>query len=177
VKKQVFLVVLVAMLIGLPLAQAARAASISVPVKGVVDATGSVELVISFYDRAAGGREVYSVTKTLAVEHGVYFDMVDVPDSVFQSRQKVFVEVARPSAPALALAERAQFTKPGGQAGAAPKVSFTFLGCSLCFTCGGSYPVFNGAFTNTGTSPQERSTACSSTVATRTDTRPFLCCQ
>jgi hypothetical protein len=174
-KKQALVFVLFAVLVCLSMG-AAQAGTISVPVKGVIAANGSVQLTFSFYGRAVGGNELFSVTKTLPVSSNIYFGMVEVPDSVFQGRERVFFEVARPSAPAIPLGERAQFTNrdPG-----APNRTVTLLGCSQCFTCGGSFPVFSGAF-NTAASPQvnERGSSCSgaATVA-RTDVRPFLCCQ
>jgi len=171
-RKQTFVFVLFALL--LLSVGAAQAGTISVPVKGMIDAQGSVQLNISFFGRASGGRELFAATKTLQVVDNVYYGMVDVPDTLFHGREKVYFEVARPSAPAIALGERAQFTN---REGGAPNRSVTLQGCSLCFTCGGTFSVFQGAFTNTGTGPSERGSSCSGTVSTRSDTRPFLCCQ
>ena len=173
-KKQALVFTLFAVLVVLSLGTA-QAGNISVPVKGVIDANGSVQLNITFYGRATGGRELYSVTRTLAVADNVYFGMVDVPDTLFHGREKVYFEVARPSAPAIVIGERAQFTNR--DAGSPPQRSVSIQGCSLCFTCGGTFGVFQGAFTNTGTSPQERGSSCSGSVTSRADTRPFLCCQ
>jgi hypothetical protein len=145
----------------------------SVPVKGVIDAAGSVELLLTFYDRAVGGREIYSVTRTLPVADNIYFDMVDVPESALRGRLRVFVEVARADTPAIPLGERQQFARRS----AAPNRAVSIQGCSLCFTCGGTFRFFQGAFTNTGTAPQERGSSCSGSVVSRADTRPFLCCQ
>jgi hypothetical protein len=170
-------IVLFATLITLPVAQAqeqeaSTSSRTAVPVKGTIEATGSVELLITIYDREAGGRELYSVTATLPVEMNTYFDMINVPDAIFRGRQTIYVEVARPSAPAIALEARAQFTKPGGV-----NKAFAVLGCSLCYTCGGSYPVFNGAFVTPGVGTQERGKSCSGKVESRLDFRPHLCCQ
>jgi hypothetical protein len=159
------------------LAQVAVAATTSIPVKGRINATGSVDLLITIYDREVGGTELYSMTKTLAIDRGVYFGMVDVPESVMTGRQKVFVELARPSAPAIAIAARSQFAQRGDAQAASPNKAVSIQGCSLCFTCGGTFTVFQGAFTTTGTAPQERGSSCSGAVISRTDTRPFLCCQ
>jgi hypothetical protein len=49
--------------------------------------------------------------------------------------------------------------------------------CSLCFTCGGSWPNFSGAFDAVATSQTaERGSLCSGNLTTVTDRRPFLCC-
>jgi len=153
---------------------AAYAGTVSVPVKGVIDANGSVELSFTFYGRAAGGRELFSATRTLPVADHVYYGEIEVPDTLFHGREKVYFEVARPSAPAIALGARGQFTNRDA---GAPNRSVSIQGCSLCFTCGGTFPVFAGAFTNTGTSPSERGSSCSGSVGSVNDTRPFLCCQ
>src|SRR5437764_15495087 len=93
-------VMLLAIFTVLPVAHAqeaeglASASGIAVPVKGAIAATDSVELLITIYDRPTGGHELYSVTTTLPVENNMYFDMIDVPDTVFRSRQTVYVELA-----------------------------------------------------------------------------------
>lgn len=171
-KKQAFLFVLFAMLLSLPLA-AQEGRFVSVPVKGTIDAAGPVELLLTFYDRAVGGRELYSVTRTMNVADNIYFDMVDVPESALRGKLRVFIEAAHADTPAIPLGARQQFARRGGQ-----NRAVLLQGCSLCFSCGGSFPIFQGAF-NTAASPQiqERGSSCSGSVASRTDTRPFLCCQ
>jgi hypothetical protein len=49
------------------------------------------------------------------------------------------------------------------------------VSCNLCFTCGGDWPVFSGAWNSTG-SQTERGSGCSGGLILRADTRPFLCC-
>jgi hypothetical protein len=169
-------ILLLAMLGALPVAQAQgpeTIASIAIPVKGTIEAIGSVELLITLYDGKTSGHELYTMTATIPVESKMYFAMIHVPDVVFRGRQTVYVEVAKPSAPAIPLEPRAQFTKPGG----ATDKSFTIRGCSLCFSCGGSYPTFSGAFGSTGLGTAERGKSCSGTVDSRFDFRPYLCCQ
>src|ERR1043166_6177149 len=46
---------------------ATAAAAVPVPVKGVTSARGSVELLVTFYDRADGGKELHAATQTLPV--------------------------------------------------------------------------------------------------------------
>lgn len=153
----------------------ANAASISVPVKGTIEATGSVELIVTFYNRAVGGRELYTTTQTFAVNNNIYVGSVEVPDTMFRNREQAFFSVARPSAPAIALGERAQYTQRRN----APERTVSIFGCSLCFSCGGAFPVFSGAW-NTTSSPQtqERGSLCAGAANQQfSDVRPFLCCQ
>ncbi|HVR95990.1 MAG TPA: hypothetical protein VMW27_05210 [Thermoanaerobaculia bacterium] len=167
-KKQMGLAALLMLMVCL-FAQAA--AAVPVPVKGVTNARGSVELLVTFYDRADGGKELHAATQTLPVIDGVYFGMVEVPDTVFRKRDKVYISVANPQAPAIALSERGQFTIRRDDK------AVSIVGCSLCFTCGASFTVFQGSFTAVGSTAVERGAACSGAVTTRSDPSPFLCCQ
>src|SRR4030095_3173886 len=51
--------------------------------------------------------------------------------------------------------------------------------CTICFTCGGSWPSFQGAFhtVNTGMLTQERGSNCSGGFTATDDSNPFLCCR
>ncbi len=49
--------------------------------------------------------------------------------------------------------------------------------CSLCFTCGGAWPIFAGSWPVAApTNPTERGSACAEPLMARPDSRPFLCC-
>jgi hypothetical protein len=178
--KRYVLHALLAIVVTMPVAQAQKpeaSASTSVPIKGTIEATGSTELLITFYDSETGGHELYSLTARVPVENKTYFDMINVPNTIFRGNQTVYIEVARPSAPAIALETRSQFTKPGGERIGGANKSFAILGCSLCYTCGGSYPIFNGAFATPGLGTAERGKSCSGKVESHLDFRPHLCCQ
>jgi hypothetical protein len=58
-------------------------------------------------------------------------------------------------------------------------ITVTATACSavsLCFTCGGSWPVFSGAFPlASGSQPWERQGGCSGNLTPRPDTFPYLC--
>jgi hypothetical protein len=172
----VFLMLMTSLMVQAQEPGALDSSSTAVPVKGTIQATGSVALLITIYDRESGGRELYSVTADIPVERNTYFDTINVPDTVFRGRQTVYVEVASPSAPAIALEPRAQFTKPGARGAVTNKASAP-VGCSLCYSCGGSFPIFSGAFVTPGVGTQERGRSCSGDVAPRLDFRPHLCCQ
>lgn len=176
------IVLLLTMLIAPAVAQAQEpealaAASTEIPVKGTIQEAGPVELLFTVYSREQGGRELYSVTATVPVEENTYFGSIDVPDELFRGRQTIYIEVARPSEPAIALETRTQFTKPGGRPAKRANESVSILGCSLCYSCGGSYPIFSGAFVTPGLGTKERGRSCSGSVSSRPDFRPHLCCQ
>lgn len=48
--------------------------------------------------------------------------------------------------------------------------------CSLCFSCGGDWPVLNGKIPNQDGQVTERGSACANPLTARTDTIPYLCC-
>jgi hypothetical protein len=50
--------------------------------------------------------------------------------------------------------------------------------CSLCYSCGGAWPVFSGVVpTRAGASPWERGAGCSGSLTPTSDTGPYLCCR
>jgi subtilisin len=50
--------------------------------------------------------------------------------------------------------------------------------CSLCYTCGGAWPVFSGVIpTRSGASPWERGPECSGPLSANSDAGPYLCCR
>jgi len=54
----------------------------------------------------------------------------------------------------------------------------TAAACSICYTCGGDWPIFQGAvLTPSGGAAYERGGACSGNVGYATDRSPYLCCR
>ena len=53
----------------------------------------------------------------------------------------------------------------------------TAVGCNICFTCGGDWPVFAGSIVSVGNTPTERGSSCSGALQSRSDGSPFLCCR
>jgi hypothetical protein len=54
----------------------------------------------------------------------------------------------------------------------------TAVGCNICFTCGGDWPVFAGAWNSANFAAVERGPGCSGELSTAFDDRaPFLCCR
>jgi hypothetical protein len=51
------------------------------------------------------------------------------------------------------------------------------VGCNICFTCGGDWPVFAGSIVSVGNTPTERGSSCSGPLQSRSDGSPFLCCR
>src|SRR4051812_4319368 len=84
---------------------------------------------------------------------------------------------ARPKHPSAVLLEqmaRADQAAKAKQSVAAQKGSLSVT-CSLCYTCGGTWPIFAGSFETT--TARERTSKCASGPVDLDDTRPFLCCR
>ena len=82
---------------------------------------------------------------------------------------------------ALALAAPGMASAAGGKA-IPPSVGHaannqTAAACSICFTCGGDWQVFNGSIRSVGDTPTERGAGCGNPLTSRGDSSPFLCCR
>lgn len=57
----------------------------------------------------------------------------------------------------------------------------TVSACSICFTCGGSWPIYSGTIgllePAASYAPTERGEACSGSLSYADDTHPYLCCR
>lgn len=77
---------------------------------------------------------------------------------------------------------RNNITKPRIELAAAldqidPAPPSTVSACSLCYTCGGNWPIFAGTIpTRNNAKPYERGDSCAGDLLPRSDTAPYLCC-
>ena len=57
----------------------------------------------------------------------------------------------------------------------------TVSACSICFTCGGSWPIYSGTIgllePAASYAPTERGSGCSGSLSYEEDTHPYLCCR
>ena len=64
---------------------------------------------------------------------------------------------------------------------AMPAPAATVSACSLCFSCGGSWPIYSGTIGKiapaSSYTPKERGSGCSGSLQYRSDTHPYLCCR
>ena len=69
-------------------------------------------------------------------------------------------------------------TKTTPSASPAAANNQTAVACNVCFTCGGDWPVFAGAWNSANFAATERGSACSGALGTvMNDHDPFLCCR
>jgi hypothetical protein len=61
------------------------------------------------------------------------------------------------------------------------RVAATVSACSLCSTCGGSWPIYSGTIgkiaPTASYTPRERGAGCSGSLEYSNDTHPYLCCR
>jgi hypothetical protein len=54
----------------------------------------------------------------------------------------------------------------------------TAVACTVCFTCGSDWPLFEGAYANpTASTVFERGGGCFGPLSATNDSFPFLCCR
>jgi hypothetical protein len=152
--------------------------TIVVPFKGQIR-DGNDRLILRIYDQAVGGAVLFEVTRKVDVSNGVYVALVDVPSEILSAKTNVWLEGSKETEPFTPIGERTQFAIRRLGGGITQAIVCPAGGCaSLCFTCGGAYPFFNGAIPlAAGSMPTERGGACAAPLQARADTIPFLCTQ
>jgi hypothetical protein len=150
----------------------------SVPFKGTIAKDGDAELILRLYDRAIGGTKLFEETTVVEVSQGVYVAFMEVPSAVIARHPTVWMEVARQETPYLPLGARKPFAMRRAENNP-QAITCPSGGCAtLCFTCGGAYPFYNGGWPlAAGSMPTERGSSCSGTLTSVADTFPFLCTQ
>jgi hypothetical protein len=145
---------------------------------GLIAAHGDVELILRLYDRADGGTKLFEETALVEVSQGTYLAFVAVPSRILAGQTTVWMEVARETRTSLRIAERQAFAlkRADNQVLA---TSCPSGGCaSLCYTCGGDYPFYNGTIAlPSGSMPTERGGSCAQPLEAMADVSPFLCTQ
>lgn len=186
----------VRLFIGAALAVAAWAESPALPIKGVLrgqsslegvakGADRSVSVVLKLYDQEFGGTLLFEERQTVQVdEAGIFVAFVGtstkggVPARITDRHATLWGDFALASTAFINTVNgRQQITHRREGIGAN---AFVFIPTSttLCFSCGGSWPVFQGSFPVPFFSfnVQERGSLCSGSPSTsRSDSRPFLC--
>ena len=85
--------------------------STMIPIKGEINASGEVDLIIRVYDQPEGGRLLYQLTKMVTVEDQIFDVEIYVPSELLSANPQFFVGFASASAPEDEIGERMQFTQ------------------------------------------------------------------
>jgi len=158
----------------------------ALPVKGVLSVSSSPDakegteatVILRLYDRQFAGTKLYEERQTVTADSlGIFVAFVGegtrfgVPTSITDAHRTLWAEWALASSPGIVREARLEITHKRAS-GEAITVN---VNPSMCFTCGGSYPIFSGSWTVSPANPTERSSSCSGSLITRVDSRPFLC--
>ncbi len=159
----------------------------ALPVKGILrgvsrpdDKAGTVvKVIIRLYDQQFGGSLLFQEQQSVAVAHdGIFVAMAGaatqngVPARITDQHATVWADYSLAAAAGINLANgRQQITHRRSDF----SPSAIAIDPSLCFSCGGAWPIFAGAFTPGVNNPTERGSGCSDVLTVRTDSRPFLC--
>ena len=106
-----------------------------------------------------------------------------IPRETAQVQQppKMPRETAQVQQPPKMLREIAQVQQPPKEPLRADRAIRTVSACSICYTCGGSWPIYSGTIGNlepvASSAPTERGEACSGSLSYVDDTHPYLCCR
>jgi len=77
------------------------------------------------------------------------------------------------------LKEGEETTPVAAAPGVAPATAVS--ACALCYTCGGSWPIYSGTIGKvtpaSSYTPKERGSGCSGSLEYRGDDHPYLCCR
>lgn len=171
---------LVSALVVVAMAASAQAQTTkSIPFKAPIGAAdGSADVILRLYDQAAAGTPLFEETRTVKVSHGMFITLVDVPAAVLGAAPTVWIEAASASDPHAPLARRNPFAlKRTANPRIQPNDVFGIpTDSTLCYTCGGEYPIWGGMIPLPYPStPIERGYDCYGAPQYVSDTTPFLC--
>jgi hypothetical protein len=158
------------------------------PVKGIVQAPWpnskgadrSITVVLKIYNEGVGGTLLHQERQTVEVDDaGIFLAPLSASAAARLSGQnaKLFGEVSvQGGIFAAAVEGRQQILGVRAEFGTQATI-FIPTSTTLCYTCGGAWPVFQGSWNvpyalNNVTS---RGGACYGAPVARTDTRPYLC--
>ena len=137
---------------------------------------GTIELVFRIFDQAKNGSKLFEESQNVPISGDNLYTNIGsataggIPAATLQNHQRIWVEYARTSVPELSLENRFSFTLSRGSG---QPISFS-VDPSVCFTCGGGWPVYGGTLP-TASGASERGSSCSGSISSSTDKFPFLC--
>ena len=142
---------------------------------------GVVDLMLRLYAAQTGGSPLFVEHQAVPVQNGVYLAFIGaataggIPPAIYNAHGTFWIE-AVPASGASTNVVRTPFTlrrdasTPGTDA-----ITLTFaVDNSVCFTCGGTWPVFSGMITSAGHAT-ERSSACGGSLVYSADSSPYIC--
>jgi len=156
---------------------------LTIPQKGSVAGTtnGEVELVLRLYTTQTGGTPDFTERQAVTVQNGTYLTFIGsatpggIPASVYNSVGTFWVAAGSAATlndnlPRTPFTLRRDSSTPGTDA-----ITLSFaVDPSVCYTCGGAWPIFAGMITSAGHAT-ERPAACGGALTYAADSSPYIC--
>jgi hypothetical protein len=161
----------------------------SIPFKAMVPASEAVngqDLIFRVFDQQTGGTQLFEERQSAHVTNGSYLVLIGaqtpggIPANILASHSTVWIEVSGGTTPSTSSTARTAYTlrrSASAQSNSANPNSFNYYyNVSLCYTCGGNYPVHTGTIPIApGASVYERGSGCGGGLSYRSDGAPYLC--
>ena len=145
----------------------------------VTPSIGKVEYVFSVFNAASGGTKLFEESQSLEALRGNLYAQIGsktpggIPSNILRNNPRLWIEFAKSSSPWAV--EQPRLLLVLRRANVSPDAITVFVDPSVCFTCGGAWPIFAGSWGST-TDAIERGSGCSGGFSTAFhDRSPFLC--
>jgi|SRR3954447_7925036 hypothetical protein len=168
--------------------------SISIPFKARVPASEAVngqELIFRVFDQQTGGTQLFEERQTAHVADGSYLVLIGtqtpggIPANILASHSTLWIEVSGGTTSSTSSTARTAFTLRRSASAQSNSANPSYYGdryhnVSLCYTCGGYYPVYSGSIrVPSGYLPNELGEYCGGSYRDGgpygNDTHPYLC--
>jgi hypothetical protein len=144
---------------------------------------GAVDLMLRVYADKTGGAPLFQERQTVQVQNGRYIANIGaatpggIPAGVYNSRGTFWLEADPVGAMNPGATERTPFTlRRDASTPGTDSITLTFaVDSSICYTCGGAWPVFGGIVYPGNGHAYERPGACGGALTYSVDGSPFLC--
>lgn len=157
---------------------------LTIPHKASVSGSAtSADLVLRLFATQTGGTPLFTERQTVAVQNGRYLASIGsatpggIPASVYNAHGTFWIDAV----PATSLNDqtvRVPFTlRRDSSTPGTDNISLNFaVDVSVCYTCGGSWPVFSGMIHSAGSTAWERAGGCAGALVNgAADASPYIC--
>jgi hypothetical protein len=146
-------------------------------------ANGVVDLMLRVYADKIGGSPLFQERQTVQVQNGSYIAYIGsatpggIPASVYNSRGTFWLEADPVGAMTSGATQRTPFTlRRDASTPGTDSITLSFaVDSTICYTCGGAWPVFGGIVYPGNGHATERPSACGGALTYRVDGSPYLC--
>lgn len=146
--------------------------------------TGVADLMLRLFATPTGGTPLFVERQAVQVQNNSYLAFIGsvtpggIPATIYNAHGTFWIEAT----PAVSLSNastartpftlRRDATTPAGT----DSITLSFsVDNSVCYTCGGAWPVFSGMIPSAGGHATERASGCGGALVYATDASPYIC--